>query len=916
MNAKKGKRMEPNRREFMTDAARIGVVTLMLCAMSAVADTYVLDSALSGRDDIDWTVASSYTGTYLRDPEANDTVEIPAGMVAKVTAGSASWTLVNMLARIVPKDQAVFEVDVPDTYEGRAVLSVPVTEYGISGAKNSGTLRKTGIGALELKSCGNVMNGAAMYDYYLNIAADGGDLYLYREGTVATKEYTFIDISVAADATLHTCHVGYTRCATLNGAGFITLDNNSTQQRLYIYGTTTSSFGGWMTGKIRIDITAGRHDITCPSNTIETICMSGSAVCGFTRLGTDNTVPSSLGTGNFNYGNTSGIIYLGDYIETSSKTFWIYSDTFIDAGAHGGLTLSGKLDVSGDSSSLRIFTLSGSNENVCVISGTFPPKADQKNVFYLRKTGTGTWRMADNPGRGALGVIDVEEGTLQFDTIAEKGYPCSLGYATNLFEKKVVYYENGVPVDYAMVLGGDGTEGTLEYTGSTAATCATRPIAVRSKGRFKTTNVAYTLDNVYALGAGERTLTLDSSADTGYGCMATKLSDGADGGRLSVVKEGDGVWQLIGTNTFTGSVFAREGTFLINNPSSRYKWYRLVVKENAYSCDRYDTTSSVGESAPGTPKPISAYEKGYVQLSHLALYDENGNNLVFGFKQKDPITQFAFEGGDARVMEPGEVAIGQTGSFGGFTASSQLLQNLFNMSGYPATGRLAASDGGVKKNDPSTWMPIVVRLPDDAPAVVRMDFQCGRNSSGVGSYNGRNMTAFRLDASADGVNWDEGIAENDAVDVPETFPKWDSDGSNTSASAVRKDKGMVLSGHETDKPLSDSHAFYSVGAANGGVVNVVGLPYEVSGLVVDASASAGTISNVVFAASGTLDVQNAETSIGVPLELPGDFSGLTGVGNIAGWSVTMDGEACRSRKIKVKNGRLTLYPRGLGVSIR
>ena len=112
------------------------------------------------------------------------------------------------------------------------------------------------------------------------------------------------------------------------------------------------------------------------------------------------------------------------------------------------------------------------------------------------------------------------------------------------------------------------------------------------------------------------------------------------------------------------------------------------------------------------------------------------------------------------------------------------------------------------------------------------------------------------------------------------------------------------------------YAFTAVGVANGGVLDVQGDALTVSGLVIDASLPAGTISNVVFAASGTLDLQNAEISAGVPLELPGDFSNLSGVENISGWSVTMDGEAYRSRKIMVKNGRLNLYPRGLGVSIR
>ena len=121
----------------------MGALALLMsfcCVQSAIADTYTLDSALSGRDDLDWTVASSYSGTYSRDPAANDTIVIPANMIAKVTAGSASWTLINSFTRIVPRDKAVFEVNVPSDAAERAVLSIPVTENGLSQATNSGTL--------------------------------------------------------------------------------------------------------------------------------------------------------------------------------------------------------------------------------------------------------------------------------------------------------------------------------------------------------------------------------------------------------------------------------------------------------------------------------------------------------------------------------------------------------------------------------------------------------------------------------------------------------------------------------------------------------------------------------------------------------------------------------------------------------
>ncbi len=905
---------------FLSKSTSAGLTAMVfsLCAMSAIADTYVLNSALSGRDDIDGTVASSYSGTYSRDPAANDTVEIPAGMVAKVTAGSSSWTLINTLTRIVPKDGAVFEVVVPDTYGGRAGLSVPVTEYGISGAKNTGTLRKTGGGALELKSCGNVVNGAAMYDYYLNVAVDDGDLYLYRDGTVETTQYTLRNISVAADATLHTCYVGYTRCENLDGSGFITLDN-SNLQRLYIYGTGTSSYSGWMTGKIRVDITAGRHDITCPSNTIYTICLGGTAVCGFTRLGANNDVPSSLGTGNFNYGNASGIIYLGDYIETSSKTFWIHSDTFIDAGAHGGLTFTGKMDVSGDVSNLRIFTLSGSNENACVISGTFPGKADQKNVFYLRKTGTGTWRMADNATRGALGVIDVEEGTLQFDTIAEKGRSCSLGYATNLFEKAVVVYESGVPVDYAMVLGGEDTEGTLEYTGTSDTKCRTRPIAVRSRGRFVSDSARFMLDGVHAIGASGQVNTFTLAGEADNGNKATHISDGTDGSVLNVVKDGAGTWTLWGTNTFTGSLFVRGGRMIVNPVNTKnYTWFRLTAKENGYGCPTYDTDYSTGTNANGTAKTISDNEKGYLQIAEIAVYDENGDNVARGITVDDDNDEFSAADGYTG-LEPGYVCYGRTtdGMYpNGTRAANNItsLDLLFDARNNALAARFGCgcTANAINMNDASSWVPIVFRLPESVTTrTVAMDVASGRNRTGIGSYNGRNLKSFYFEGSTDGRHWDVLVDDQDDVPIRDSYPGWCSNGGAVGSYVTRQGNG-----YDFTIDAEHQYAFTAVGVANGGVLEVQGDALTVSGLVIDASLPAGTISNVVFAASGTVDVQNAEIVTAVPLALPGDYSQLAGVDNIARWSVTMDGEEYRSRKIAVKNGRLILMPKGIGLSFR
>jgi hypothetical protein len=268
-------------------------------------------------------------------------------------------------------------------------------------------------------------------------------------------------------------------------------------------------------------------------------------------------------------------------------------------------------------------------------------------------------------------------------------------------------------------------------------------------------------------------------------------------------------------------------------------------------------------------------------------------------------------------MEPKEVALASESGYGQFTDPSQLLQNLFDGSGKTATGSLLCSYGGIKQDDPSTWMPIVVRLPDDAPEAVRLDFACGRNRDGdidhAGSYNGRNPTAFRLDASADGINWDIGIASSTAIEVPEIYPKWDSEPEKSISYATpRKDKGTVISDAEVRS--GNAYAFSSVGAANGATVTVDGEPIEINGLRVDASQGSGNIENVILAENGTVEVVNLAAGKREVL-ISADLAGLSesGIGN---WKVNINGKPSNWKCTVTKDGKIRITPAGVYLIVR
>jgi hypothetical protein len=704
---------------------------------------------------------------------------------------------------------------------------------------------------------------------------------------------------------------------------------------MYLSGNGHYVFNGYLRGKqIRIDIIGGRHDFLCPTNDISTVILGQGTFSGMTNFGLNNSSLSSLGTGNVNFtgAGNSGVICLNDTPYTCAKTWWWVTLCKFDAGAFGGIDFSGLISPGYNvNNNLYKLMLSGSNVQECVISGKINDDvvSGANHVFtrfYVEKTGTGAWRFpAVSPEkRRGIGIIDVQEGTLRFDSIAEKGLDSSIGMADYLFPNVYGSTNNVAQEKYAFILGGrqadinTATEGVLEYTGEVTGAVSTRPIAIRSLGRIKCDVGAFSFLGAYAHGGGECTLALDSSRTSGHANMASGLSDGEDGGKLSVVKEGSGDYLLYGTNTCTGSLFARGGRIILKGSTAgrKYRWYRFVVTENAYSCSRYDTEYSTGTNKTGAANSQSSAEKAQVQITELALYDKDGNNLVKGFTQKTPITQFAFNGGDARIMDAGEIAIGSLSPYGNFTHPSQALSNMVDCAGNTATGHLQCGYDGIRQDDPSTWMPIVVRLPDDAPEAVHLDFACGRNRDGdidhAGSYNGRNPTAFRLDASADGINWDIAIAANPAIVVPEIYPKWDSEPDKKIAYDVRKDKGTVISDAEVKS--GNAYAFSSVGAANGATVTVDGEPIEINGLRVDASQGSGNIENVILAENGTVEVVNFDTNMR-EISFPVNVAGLS-ISGVSAWKVNINGKPSNWKCTVTKDGKIRITPAGAYLIVR
>ena len=204
----------------------------------------------------------------------------------------------------------------------------------------------------------------------------------------------------------------------------------------------------------------------------------------------------------------------------------------------------------------------------------------------------------------------------------------------------------------------------------------------------------------------------------------------------------------------------------------------------------------------------------------------------------------------------------------------------------------------------NTWHRIVVRLPADAAPIVKYDIAAGNAGSDSWPYM-REARSWSLDASVDGVHWDENIHEQDrnsSSKTPTPRGQWYSSKSTTST-------GFSIPSNTTSVVKMDSVAY--VGASGGGVVRAEST-ISTSCLKVDAL-SAGTIENFAFTENGTLDVANITTIGGL---LPGTYVNCTGLENVARWSLKIGGVENSKMHIVVEDGKIRIVPVGLIMTIR
>ena len=784
------------------------------------------------------------------------------------------------------------------TTGGWLVFDISQGSFNVDAAiKGTGGIEKRGEGALYLNS--PVVNN---YHTTRGLHAVAGELHLPRAGT---GEHQFSEINIDKGAFVFVVgHDSYDNVRTLftslTGSGTLTNGWKKAQTLEQVQGTSSTNFSGVIAGTFANIYCYPSCELHLTGTNSTYRCNGVQPAFGrmyVEKIGRDASDPSSVGVGmSFNFGpnggdKVSGLFYTGPGGETTTKSVsfapWhatITQECVLDAGA-GGLVWNGDFAFSKVAMVYGIIQGDGAATNV--FNGSM---ADlNAGAGYLEKRGAGTWRI--NGSNSRKGTTAVKEGTLQFETLREQGTQCSLGTSTRTHSAYSGNLVESRAVPYSLVLGGGSKgEATLEFVGKegdTAENVATnRPLVLAGDGRLKTTGPQlFSLSGVSSISATPCTLALDG---TNTVSALVNVTNGTSA--LSLAKDGAGTWTLKGNLDFSGSLVVNGGTLLVEAPDIPYSWYRLIIKTvNSYY-------SGNGDSCRVT------YE--------FALYDADGVRRNVGLAS------------DTRQMptalEPGTATVGADQIPGyynwAFDNSSFLLSNMFDDNGGTASYLAGRSNG----TSESSWISIVMRLPEETPPITSFDMISAGGKWNVGN---RRTVAYSVSGSTDGKAWIV-LSEQTTNETARFESGWYSNGKSFTAGEVRPlpDNGIAIApcgeyGADVSQLMNVSDVVVAADAtlkARGSVaLRRLGAEVDSAGNVVKGG---GTVDGFTVSEGGVFNISGAKPSS--TLFIPYSFVGLKDSANFKTWGVAVDGVPAPGLRAVFSSSGVKLYPTGTYLILR
>ena len=888
------------------------VVGVLLMTCVSLADSY---HWVGGNTDVGggWNTAANWVNdsTHAAEvPTANSRVYITNSIVAN----DADVALLSSLKKIRvdtwntnTKTGTVFTLDVSSD----VTLACAINGFGRLVKKGGGTVTLTAADTSEALVHPYSSYGI-YYMYYGGIYVDEGTLVLSQNGSIL---YDYGIVHIAKDATV-VLNANETTCfEALYGTGTVRQDG-ATVRALKIgwvgySNNPDAEFSGLLTGAMTLAvwgnqiISSEENDFTGNAQATYGRGTAPYARLGATKLGMLGSV-SSLGKKNdfvfLSYGGH--FTYLGRG-ETSDRTFVVAARAatdllpqYFDTGTNGGLRLTGYMDLRsyGSEYNMRSFVFTGSNTVASTMAGPLKLTiTDGNNVrydFYVRKEGPGEWVFEKNDGTTFGGVFDVREGTLSFDSLANTGTLCALGYSTNLSKEFSGKWNDSYGSRYAFRVGTtnltDAAPAVFAFVGSNSCSAVDRPLLLTGDAHFRANGrdgAAIDFSDVSAsAGAAVKTLVLDGTNTAG-----NTMREVADGdGRVSVVKDGPGSWTLRGDQTFSGTLSVKAGELAVRDRVP-YSWYRFTVRENA----------SKG---------------GVCSVGRLAFYDSDGTLLTgqMSFKRGSQYDGNYYYAVDPATLSPGECCYAPFSSTpeedNYYSTNSESPDVLFKGGGSQGS-RVYYRTGTTGQSFSANYSGarLVLRLPAGSPEATRYDVSTLIHD---GWLTWR-ITAWTVEGSTDGVNWIELDKVDNKTDVSEDGV-WYSDGVTAVSGNNRPDAGYVI-----DLPAeADQLAHVEAISVATNACLTIGAESKASAIgkiVIDGTAGAGKIRGGTFAANIVVDVTGT-----MPLRggtFPVDFAE---VGNIDGIQpvFTLNGEPSSKYSFRLTASELTILPPGLIMVVR
>ena len=884
------------------------MLTLAFGATGAMAAEFWVRPELSGTT-FDWTKKENYyTASTSKvvptaDPTTSDKICVPVNFQGKVSYGTASYTLLSNCTKVQLGNDSRFEVEVANAGD-TAAWPKPLNN-SIGGGTYTATIVKTGAGTLQFSSTSE-SSGSAYYDYLARLEIKAGTLRL-PEGSVSGKTYRRShDIVVDAGAKLVVGNLGngsYLQVdGIISGEGEITSPDTVNLVNLTVNGNKTSgyecSFAGVISGKLAIRPINTRVNLLNTANsftggiTCESVDPSKPSIIGAVDFGSSSGTPSSIGTGGITLKQNGGIAYAGTSAGTSGTSRSIYFNdygTIVDGGEYGAFTLALQPRTPDNNNRVRWITFTGDGLEPNTWSGSFAERwpsgeAESDHVSHrIVKDGPGTWIFTARTDRNFAGVVEVNDGTLKFASLAAKGTACSLGTGDYLFAKEFKAASAATRVTDAFEIGGINTIATMEYTGASDVKCTDRTFALKGDARIKTDAGKLDLTGFKPLNGANATLRLAGSTQ---GNVIHDLT--TPSGTVDLVKEGTGSWTLDGEMSFKGKVVVNGGALKVNRVD-RYSWYRFIVKETYYTYTN---------SFPGVSIQPANWIKQYTGFFELGLFDADGQRQNLNLTKTSK---------GAASLAPGEYSY-RNYSDGAITDGRPAADVFKDGLGDSNPIQISAGKPMVK-NDNSSWVVIVMRLADGAHPIASYDMVAGYAPK---SYSDAQWclapTAFELQGSFDGQNW-VSLDVVDSMTPPDWYRNWYC--RYNGSTAYTKGVNQEHKGYEAEIPTPKDvfNNVQSVRVADGAALQTTD-DITVNGLEIDFD-GAGTIDGFTFAETGVLNIVSHSKGF---YQLPGTYTNVKGFDNIPNWTLKINGHTAHSQ-IAIEDGKIVIRRKGSYISI-